>query len=194
MYLDIIARNRYDRKGRAEGETEAQNPVLKRKNDVIQEGEKEREFLTLYGNGDKLFTRAGMAELADARDLKSLGDNTPCRFDPGYRHQQKTRSYPSRYLRVFIGLLDGLFSHWKLSRGSLHRRGTEQADREKAAQAACLLPKVSVSGQCIRKRTGRRRIHRETDTRGPFGTSLCASVCTNPLRIVMPRTICTDVC
>ena len=31
--------------------------------------------------------RAGMAELADARDLKSRGTNIPYRFDPGFRHQ-----------------------------------------------------------------------------------------------------------
>ena len=28
-----------------------------------------------------------MAELADARDLKSRGSNFPYRFDPGHRHQ-----------------------------------------------------------------------------------------------------------
>ena len=30
--------------------------------------------------------RAGMAEQADARDLKSRGTNIPYRFDPGFRH------------------------------------------------------------------------------------------------------------
>ena len=30
---------------------------------------------------------AGVAELVDARDLKSRGTNVPCRFDPGLRHQ-----------------------------------------------------------------------------------------------------------
>ena len=30
---------------------------------------------------------AGMAELADARDLKSRGTKVPYRFDPGFRHQ-----------------------------------------------------------------------------------------------------------
>ena len=30
---------------------------------------------------------AGVAELADARDLKSRGTKIPCRFDPGFRHQ-----------------------------------------------------------------------------------------------------------
>ncbi len=29
-----------------------------------------------------------MAELADARDLKSRGKRFPCRFDPGHRHQK----------------------------------------------------------------------------------------------------------
>ena len=28
-----------------------------------------------------------MAELADARDLKSRGTKVPYRFDPGFRHQ-----------------------------------------------------------------------------------------------------------
>ena len=30
--------------------------------------------------------RAGVAELADAQDLKSCGINFPYRFDPGFRH------------------------------------------------------------------------------------------------------------
>ena len=30
---------------------------------------------------------AGVAELADARDLKSRGTQIPYRFDPGFRHQ-----------------------------------------------------------------------------------------------------------
>ena len=30
---------------------------------------------------------AGVAELADAQDLKSCGDNTPYRFDSGLQHQ-----------------------------------------------------------------------------------------------------------
>ena len=34
-------------------------------------------------------TLAAVAELADARDLKSLGGKLPCRFDPGQRHQKK---------------------------------------------------------------------------------------------------------
>ena len=29
---------------------------------------------------------AGVAELADAQDLKSCGTNLPCRFDSGLRH------------------------------------------------------------------------------------------------------------
>ena len=29
---------------------------------------------------------AGVAELVDARDLKSCGTQIPCRFDPGLRH------------------------------------------------------------------------------------------------------------
>ena len=31
-------------------------------------------------------TFADVAELADARDLKSRGKRFPCRFDPGHRH------------------------------------------------------------------------------------------------------------
>ena len=31
---------------------------------------------------------AGVAELADARDLKSLGEKSPYRFDSGPRHQK----------------------------------------------------------------------------------------------------------
>ena len=33
--------------------------------------------------------RADVAELADARDLKSRGKRFPYRFDPGHRHQRK---------------------------------------------------------------------------------------------------------
>ena len=34
---------------------------------------------------------AGMAELADAQDLKSCGTNLPYRFDSGCRHEEKFR-------------------------------------------------------------------------------------------------------
>ena len=34
---------------------------------------------------------AGMAELADAQDLKSCGTNLPYRFDSGCRHEEKLR-------------------------------------------------------------------------------------------------------
>ena len=34
---------------------------------------------------------AGMAELADAQDLKSCGTNLPYRFDSGCRHEKKLR-------------------------------------------------------------------------------------------------------
>ncbi len=34
-----------------------------------------------------LFLLAGVAELVDARDLKSLGYFYPCRFDSGPRHR-----------------------------------------------------------------------------------------------------------
>ena len=33
-------------------------------------------------------TFADVAELADARDLKSRGKRFPCRFDPGHRHHK----------------------------------------------------------------------------------------------------------
>ena len=33
---------------------------------------------------------AGVAELADAQDLKSCGGYTPYRFDPGFRHHQSS--------------------------------------------------------------------------------------------------------
>ena len=33
--------------------------------------------------------------MADARDLKSLGERSPCRFDPGPGHQEITRGSPS---------------------------------------------------------------------------------------------------
>ena len=36
---------------------------------------------------------AGVAELADARDLKSLGYLYPCRFDSGPRHQRKSNRW-----------------------------------------------------------------------------------------------------
>ena len=36
------------------------------------------------------FDTAGVAELADARDLKSRGWKQPYRFDSGPRHQQKS--------------------------------------------------------------------------------------------------------
>ena len=34
---------------------------------------------------------AGVAELADAQDLKSCGTNLPYRFDSGCRHEEKLR-------------------------------------------------------------------------------------------------------
>ena len=34
---------------------------------------------------------AGVAELVDARDLKSLGSKGPCRFDSGLRHQSNQK-------------------------------------------------------------------------------------------------------
>ncbi len=43
-----------------------------------------------------------MAELADARDLKSLGGQLPYRFDSGQRHHI---SGDSRYLLIAIRLL-----------------------------------------------------------------------------------------
>ena len=33
-----------------------------------------------------IIDQAGVAELADARDLKSLGAQAPCRFEPDPRH------------------------------------------------------------------------------------------------------------
>ena len=39
---------------------------------------------------------AGMAELADAQDLKSCGTNLPYRFDSGCRHERKA---PNSYRR-----------------------------------------------------------------------------------------------
>ena len=41
---------------------------------------------------------AGVAELADAQDLKSCGGYTPCRFDSGPRHSLK--NYFTRYLWI----------------------------------------------------------------------------------------------
>ena len=41
---------------------------------------------------------AWVAELVDARDLKSLGASTPCRFKSGPRHQQKKGSLNSASL------------------------------------------------------------------------------------------------
>ena len=38
-------------------------------------------FVPVMSNHD-----AGVAELADAQDLKSCGTNLPCRFDSGLRH------------------------------------------------------------------------------------------------------------
>ena len=46
----------------------------------------DKEDLLCYYN-KAVEKRAGMAELADARDLKSRGTNIPYRFDPGFRHQ-----------------------------------------------------------------------------------------------------------
>ncbi len=36
---------------------------------------------------------AGVVELADTRDLKSLGAKTPCRFESGLRHNFKLLDY-----------------------------------------------------------------------------------------------------
>ncbi len=38
--------------------------------------------------------QAGMAELVDARDLKSLGAQALCRFDPGCPHHLSSSSFP----------------------------------------------------------------------------------------------------
>src|SRR3954471_20115437 len=40
--------------------------------------------------------QAGMAELVDARDLKSLGAQALCRFDPGCPHHESWRRKPPR--------------------------------------------------------------------------------------------------
>jgi hypothetical protein len=47
-----------------------------------------------------------VAELVDARDLKSLGASTPCRFKSGPRHQQAYRKRPFERKGLFFGFLD----------------------------------------------------------------------------------------
>ncbi len=49
-----------------------------------------------------------MAELADARDLKSRGTNIPYRFDPGHRHQRNGLK-PS-VLSLFLFLKKGIIN------------------------------------------------------------------------------------
>ena len=51
-------------------------------------GKKALTFLLSYAILTKVLklTFADVAELADARDLKSRGKRFPCRFDPGHRH------------------------------------------------------------------------------------------------------------
>ena len=44
------------------------------------------KHLPAFGNFSRQINAAGMAELVDARDLKSLGAQALCRFDPGCPH------------------------------------------------------------------------------------------------------------
>ncbi len=48
------------------------------------------------------FTPAGVAELADARDLKSREDHSSYRFDPGHRHPKETM--PDTYVSGIVSL------------------------------------------------------------------------------------------
>ena len=75
-------------------------------------------FVAVYsGLGVHIF--AGVAELADAKDLKSFGEEFPCRFESGHRHLVKR-------LRQIV-LVFFLFSshlcpekHLRAGTGSLH--------------------------------------------------------------------------
>jgi hypothetical protein len=42
------------------------------------------------------FSRAGVAELVDATDLKSVGRKLPCRFDSGHRHHWNSRQQTAK--------------------------------------------------------------------------------------------------
>ena len=48
---------------------------------------------------------AGVAELADAQDLKSCGTNLPYRFDSGRRHFCKTIINNPRLYKIVLGYL-----------------------------------------------------------------------------------------
>ena len=43
-----------------------------------------------------------MAELVDARDLKSRGTLVPCRFEPGFRHQNRCRTRENGFETVVL--------------------------------------------------------------------------------------------
>ena len=46
-----------------------------------------RQPLQEHEKDGRQYLYAGMAELVDARDLKSRGQRCPYRFDPGCRHE-----------------------------------------------------------------------------------------------------------
>ena len=47
-----------------------------------------RQPLQEHEKDGRQYLYAGMAELVDARDLKSRGRRLPCRFDPGRRQYE----------------------------------------------------------------------------------------------------------
>ena len=47
-------------------------------------------------------SHAGVAKLADARDLKSRGKRFPYRFDPGHRHQKRDNFTDSKIISFLL--------------------------------------------------------------------------------------------
>ena len=56
----------------------------------------------VLGTTHEVFVSGGMAELVDARDLKSRGTLVPCRFEPGFRHQNRCRTRENGFETVVL--------------------------------------------------------------------------------------------